>query len=251
MSSTLTLTLTVPARSGSDQALLGVVALTNTGAEPVTVNARLNLADGDLVIDAAGPAGTLRAGWPWPADSLPRETELGPGRTLESGVLLLCTATSEPLLPDPGPYTLTVSYRAHSAGSAGRAGGPGSAGGGDRSGEVTAEPVAHTRTPATGPAVAALRDRDVIQSLVSASVLGQAADGLAAVAERGGTNAVLVALTSASTGVADLTATAGDPVAVAVAVTAVVPSTDPRRADLADEFAGDPRATAILADLPH
>ncbi|WP_163544836.1 hypothetical protein [Occultella kanbiaonis] len=236
MSVTLTLTLTVPARSGSDQALLGVVALTNAGTEPVTVNARLNLPDGDLVIDVAGPAGTLRAGWPWPADSLPREAELGPGQALEAGVLLVCTAASQPLFPGAGSYTLTASYAA----------GPTT---------LEAEPARVVRTPATGAAgaaAAALRDRDVIQSLASASVLGQATGGLAAMAADGGTNAILAALaTDAGTGAADLATAAGGSISVATAASAVLPATDPRHADITRAVSGDARAVAILAGSPH
>ncbi|WP_154794059.1 hypothetical protein [Occultella kanbiaonis] len=233
MSVTLTLTLTVPARSGSDQALLGVVTLTNAGTEPVTVNARLNLPDGDLVIDVAGPAGTLRAGWPWPADSLPREAELGPGQALEAGVLLVCTAASQPLFPGAGSYTLTASYAA----------GPTT---------LEAEPVQVVRTAATGAAAAALRDRDVIQSLASASVLGQAAGGLAALAADGGTNAILAALaTDAGTGAADLATAAGASISVATAASAVLPATDPRHADITRAVSGDARAVAILAGSPH
>jgi hypothetical protein len=233
MSQTLRLTLTVPARSGSDQALLGIVALANAGPEPVAVNARLNLADGDLVIDVSGPTGTLRAGWPWPADSLPREAELGPGEVLEAGILLLCTAASQPLFPGPGTYTLTASYAA---------------------GPITldASPVTVVRTPATGAAAAALRDRDVIQSLASASVLGQAADGLAALAADGGTNAILAALaTDSGTATADLTTAADGPMSVAAAASAVLPLTDPRHAATARAVAGDARAAAILAGSPH
>ncbi|MBZ2194902.1 hypothetical protein [Occultella gossypii] len=233
MSGTLTLTLTVPARSGSDQALLGVVALANTGTGPVTVNARLNLPDGDLVIDVDGPTGTLRAGWPWPADSLPREVELGPGEVLEAGVLLLCTAASQPLFPGAGAYILTASYPA---------------------GPITleAEPVRMVRTPATGAAAAALRDRDVIQSLASASVLGQAAAALAALAADGGMTATLAALaTGAGTAAADLTTAAGGPIAVATAASAVLPATDPRHAEIALAVAGDARAASILAGSPH
>ena len=121
---------------------------------------RLNLIEGDLTITVTEPGGSTRtAGWPWPADSGARTATLQPGERLVTGLLLLSTAASQPLVDQPGRYVVRASYAAGGV-------------------EVQSEPVTVLRSPATDQALAsALADRDVIQSLLSVSVIGAAGPG--------------------------------------------------------------------------
>jgi hypothetical protein len=174
--------------------------------EAATVSARLNLVEGDLEIDVAAPGRPpLRATWPWPVDSAPRSVELAAGERLVASVPLLASG-SAPLFPAPGRYVLTARFAA-------------------RRGEtVEAQPVELVRTaPADADAAVAagLGDRDVLQSLLGAGVIGAAApslERLAASADAGTAAAANLALGRT----AALAGAAGDP-AVTRAVAALLP----------------------------
>lgn len=145
-----------------DECLVGTVTLTAED-QAATVSARLNLIEGDLVIVATGSAGyAARCAWPWPVDAMHRRVDLAPGRHLVGTVPLIATDTSAPLFPSPGDYVLTATFDAA------------------RGVALSSPPISVRRTaPQTEAQDAALRNRDVLQSLLSASVLGSAADGLA------------------------------------------------------------------------
>jgi hypothetical protein len=149
-----------------DECLIAVLTVL-PGDEPVRVSARLNLIEGDLVVTVTGPGGTAaRCAWPWPVDSQGRQVDLAPGRRLVGAVPLIGTDASTPLFASPGAYTVVAEYDAA----------PGL--------HLSSAPVTVRRTPAADEArAAALRDREVIQSLLSASVLGSGEAGLWAVAE--------------------------------------------------------------------
>jgi hypothetical protein len=157
----LQLTLVAVDELPLDECLVGVVVL-EAGEQAVTVSARLNLIEGDLLIDVTGPAGPSRCAWPWPVDALSRWVELAPGQRLLGAVPLLATSTSAPLFPAAGGYTLTASFAATPDETL-------------RSPSTTVQRTA----PGTEARAGALRARDVLQSLLSASVLGDAAADLA------------------------------------------------------------------------
>ncbi|WP_349425548.1 hypothetical protein [Microbacterium sp. LWS13-1.2] len=172
----------------------------------VTVSARLNLVEGDLEIDVAAPGRPpLRATWPWPVDSAPRSVELAAGERLVASVPLLASG-SAPLFPVLGRYVVTARFAA-------------------RPGEtVQAQPVELVRTApsdADADAAAGLANRDVLQSLLGAGVIGAAApslERLAASADAGTAAAANLALGRT----AALAAGADDP-AVTRAVAALLP----------------------------
>ena len=152
----LRLVLRADASLALDKVLIG--ALTLTADHDVSVSARLNLIEGDLVIDVNGPAGhTARCAWPWPVDAMPRRVQLRRGQSLTASVPLLSTDTSAPLFPQPGSYTLVARYDASPTVS------------------VSSPAITVRRTVADG---ALLHRRDVIQSLLSASAMGDADDAL-------------------------------------------------------------------------
>jgi hypothetical protein len=130
-------------------------------AGPATVSSRLNLIEGDLEIQVTAPDGRItRATWPWPADSAPRSVQLGAGERLVAVVPLLASGSAA-LFPAPGRYELTAHFMV-------------------RPGEtLESAPVALVRTAAEDPALATvLGDRDVLQSLLGAGVVGAAAPSL-------------------------------------------------------------------------
>lgn len=229
----LRLTLSVPERSGTDEVLVGVVALVNDGTAPVSVNARLNLAEGDLSVLVTGPAGPAQVGWPWPADSGLREVTLDPGEALESGVLLLSTATSQPVFPTSGSYTLVASYAVSPTLT------------------LTSPPTRVVRTPpaADRPTARSLTDRDVIQSIAAAGTLGAAGPRLEELAAGTGVTALLASLALGSDEAMDTGPV--DPVTASAAASAVLLEGDERRDRAADAAAGHARAAAILAGTPH
>lgn len=240
--SDLRLTLAVPgsARRGLDEVLVALVSLANEGPEPVVVNGRFTLAEGDLGVTVSGPVGTLEAGWPWPADSGAAPVELAPGAVLETGVLLLCTATSAPLFPSSGEYTLVATYAAGAVG-----GGP----------DLRSEPVRVQRTePATDEGRTdrrALSDRDVIQSVAAGGTLGAAGPALADLAARGtGTTSLLAALATGP--LPPGSGADADPVEAAAALTAVLLPGDERRtgSGAALDLGSDQRAGAMLRAEP-
>ncbi|MFI2364160.1 hypothetical protein [Promicromonospora sp. NPDC019610] len=125
---------------------------------PATVSARLNLIEGDLEIEVTGAGGApVRATWPWPVDSASRSVDLPAGGRLVAAVPLLSSG-SAPLFPAPGRYELTARFAAR------------------RGESVPARPVAVVRTaPEDAVLAGLLGDRDVLQSVLGAGVLGAAA----------------------------------------------------------------------------
>lgn len=216
-----------------------VVILTVAVTAMVTtqVHGQLNLMSGDLQVIVTGPDGTpRRAGWPWPADSIGRVLELEQGQTLAAGVPVIATASSQPLLGQPGRYRLDVTFRAND------------------DAELVAEPLTITRTPPDQPGAAGpLGEREVIQSLLSASTLGSAAPALDALGAGGPRVRLLAALASGqpTDGPAGLS-----PVEQAATLTAVLPADvfgdDPRLRAATQSFdAADHTATAMLRGTPY
>ena len=223
-----------------DECLVIIVTL-EAGTEAATVSARLNLIEGDLTIAVVGAAGySARCAWPWPVDSMPRWVDLAPGRRLAGAVPLLATDTSAPLFPSPGEYTLTATFDAA----------PGI--------ELSSASVAVRRTaPDAGRRAAALRDRDVLQSLLSASVLGSAANGLAMLASGRTVTRALSAL--ALDRVDDVVASldhddVGSVAEIVRAVSAVLPGgfadADPRRTAIEPMLVGGGQDRALFSGDP-
>ena len=157
----LQLRLELPSTTPVDECLLGTVWL-EAGSQPVTVNARLNLLEGDLTVTVTRPDQSTRtAGWPWPADSGARSgPPCSPGRGWSPG--WSCS-------PPPPVSRWSTSWGAMWSGPATRR---------LRGVAVESEPVTVLRSPAADLALAsALTDRDVIQSLLSVSVMAAAGSG--------------------------------------------------------------------------
>lgn len=193
-----------------------IITVAVTAAVRTQVYGQLSLLSGDLQVIVTGPDGTpRRAGWPWPADSIGRVLELEQGQTLAGGVPVIATASSQPLLVQPGRYRLDVSFRAND------------------DADLVAEPLTITRTPAGDPGAAGpLGEREVIQSLLSASTLGSAAPALDALGAGGPRVRLLAALASGQ----PTDATPGlSSIEQAATLTAVLP---------ADVFREDPRLRA-------
>jgi hypothetical protein len=141
-----------------------------------TVSARLNLIEGDLDMQITGPDGHIaRATWPWPVDSAPRSIELAAGERLVAAVPLVAEG-SEPLFPVPGRYEVVARFAV-------------------RPGETLASNTeVLVRTAAEDAARAAdLRDRDVVQSLLGAGVIGAAEPALERLAESEDTGTAVAA----------------------------------------------------------
>lgn len=243
--------LDVPAAVPLDEVLIGVVRVVNSGQGTVTVSARVNLIEGDLTVAVTGPDGrTGRAGWPYPVDSLPRTIELGPGEALAGSIPLLVDDSLTPVFPAAGRYSLTARFQVA----------PGA--------ELTGAAVSVERQAGQDDrAVLALQDRDVLQSLLSAAEMGQAAGSLAAMAIDGEPTArFLSGLAMGSTGQVrqaahDLAFGAGDqpadPLSAAAALNAVLPTGlytgDERREAVIAALTSvtDARVRAVLDGLPH
>ncbi|WP_426322492.1 hypothetical protein [Microbacterium sp. E-13] len=187
-----------------DRIAFAEVELVAVGEGSGPVSARLNLVEGDLEILVRSPAGTpVRAAWPWPVDSAPRSVELAPGERLVASVPLLSSG-SEPLFPVPGRYELVARFAVR----------PG----------VTLEsnPAALTRTAPEDAAVAAgLGDRDVLQSLLGAGVIGAASPKLERLARSSDVGTAAAA--NLALGRVEALARAADDPAVARAVAALLP----------------------------
>lgn len=163
----LRLVLEAPASLPLDEALVAIISL-EAGSASVTVSSRLNLVEGDLTVVVSSAAGTTTCRWPWPVDAMARFVELAAGHRLVAAIPLVATDTSAPAFPAPGTYTVTASFEA----APGRT--------------VTSDAVAVRRTAAVSAARSSmLADRDVLQSLLSASILGDAAHALAALEQAG------------------------------------------------------------------
>ncbi|WP_285104614.1 hypothetical protein [Promicromonospora sp. MEB111] len=211
-----------------DRVVFADVELVATGG-PATVSARLNLVEGDLEIEVAGAGRTpVRATWPWPVDSAPRSVDLPAGGRLVAAVPLISSG-SVPLFAAPGRYELTARFAAR------------------RGESVAARPVALVRTAPDDAALAArLGDRDVLQSLLGAGVIGAAAPSLellAASADAGTAAAANLAL--GRTGV--LADAAADP-AVVRAVAALLPPGATGQDDRRDAVASRVTAQAAARD---
>jgi hypothetical protein len=111
----LRLELSLPEQVLRGEFVYATVTLTNTGDEPRTVSATLNLAEGDLWISLVDPAGervdvrdVVLACGP------PRTVELAPGERLTSPVELLYTSRGF-TFDQPGRYTLHAEFDAGEA----------------------------------------------------------------------------------------------------------------------------------------
>jgi hypothetical protein len=243
----LRLVLTAPPRLQLDEALVAVVTLVNDGDEPVVTTSRLSLVEGDLDVVVSGPAGTLRAGWPWQVDSGQRQVELTPGQAIEGGVLLITAAGTGPLFPVAGFYQLVAELTPSPAELL-------------RSAPVMVERPEPVGDDARSRA-RALQDRDVAASIASASLVGGAAAGLQALSGGGPVTRLLASLaTSGASGARDDAADVAarvDPVTAAAALTSVLPaglaSADERFTRLAPslEAVADDRARALLRGAPR
>lgn len=215
-----------------DRIAFADVELVATGGA-ATVSARLNLVEGDLEILVAGAGGApVPATWPWPADSAPRFVDLPAGGRLVASVPLLSSG-SAPLFPAPGRYELTARFAAR------------------RGESVESPPVALVRTAPDDAALAGLLgDRDVLQSVLGAGVLGAAAMSLELLAASpdAGTSAAADLALGRTGALADA---AADP-AVARAVAALLPpgatGQDDRRDAVVAQAA--PRGVAALTGRP-
>jgi len=212
--------------------------LAGGGSQPVTVNARLNLLEDDLTVTVTRPdQSTWTAGWPWPADSGARSVPLQPGERVVAGLVLLATAASQPVVDQPGRYLVRASYPAA------------------RGVEVESEPVTVLRSPPADPTQAsALTDRDVIQSLLSVSVIGEAGSRIDGIARGGKPVARMLSRLASGTAGPDAGSDLGDR-QLAAAVTAVLPPglfpADERAAPLlAASDVSDPVALAMLHGQP-
>ncbi|MFP5282409.1 MAG: hypothetical protein ACLGIF_03055 [Actinomycetes bacterium] len=199
---------------------MGTVTLT-AGSEALRVTGRLQVLCGDLVVEVVQPDGrVVVAGSPWPVDAGPYALTLAPGAALAVGVPLISSRASQPVVDQAGAYTVRARFAVT----------PGS--------EVAAGPVALQRRPATDlEQAAALRERDVVQSLMSVSVLGSAGPALARMAAGPAPVARVLARMATGTAPAD-TAADLDEEQLAATVTAVLPP---------DLYGGDERAARLLA----
>jgi hypothetical protein len=187
-----------------DQIAFAEVELVAVGGDSGPVSARLNIVEGDLEIFVTTAGGTpVRTAWPWPVDSAPRSVELAAGERLVASVPLL-SAGSAPLFPVPGRYELVARYAVR----------PGVT--------IESSPVALVRTAADDPAIAAgLGDRDVLQSLLGAGVIGAASRKLEQLADSADVGTAAAA--NLALGRTEALAGAADDPAVARAVAALLP----------------------------
>ena len=198
-----------------------------------TVSARLNLIEGDLEVQVTGPDGRVaRASWPWPADSAARSVALAAGERLVAAVPLV-SAGSNPLFPAPGRYELVARFAA----APGRT--------------LTSNTVVLVRTAGEDAALAAdLRDRDVLQSVLGAGVIGAAGPALERLADSSDTGTAAAARLALGR-TAPLADAAGDP-AVSRAVAALLPvgatGQDARREAVASRAGA--RDASILTGRP-
>lgn len=207
-----------------DRVVVAVVELIARG-DPAVVNARLNLVEGDLTVTVTGSDGVpVRCGWPWPVDSPPRTIALAAGRMLVAAVPLVASRASAALFPAPGVYVVDAAFETGH-------------------GVIAARPVRLTRTAPTDAArAAALRDRDVLQSLLAGGVLGAARPGIEAVAASD--DSATAAMAEAALG---RTGTRRD-TASALAVAAILPpgATGPDERRDAVRYGAAPEVLAVL-----
>jgi len=251
---TLRLELAAPDRVGLDEPLVATARLRNDGPDPVVTSARLNLHEGDLLLNVTRPdATTGQVVWAWPIDSALRRIELGPGAVLESGVLVHW-AVGGLVMPVADRYRLAASLTAAPDVL------------------VEAAPIDVLRTDAADEdglaAQRLLLEPDVARSVAAAAPMGTAAPVLADLARRGPpTTRLLAALALADADAVREAATdlaAPDtPVAPALVATAVVPPGlypgDERVSWVVEGLSAGPeadavdvdRARAVLSGSPH
>lgn len=243
----LRLSLEAPARLALDEPLVAVARLAAVTG-PVTTSSRLNLLEGDLSVMVSGPGRRpVRAAWPYPVDSGLRRVTLAAGEVLEGSVLLLVGDGREPLFPVSGPYELVAEFSPMPTAM------------------ITARPVTVVRedpVDAEGRARRrALADPDVVDSLMSVSVVAPAAGALAGPVAATPTGRLLAALAVAdSAGIRDATSALADvagALAAAATAVAVLPPglfpDDERLAAAVEALAAqddDGRAGALLAERP-
>lgn len=92
-------------------AALALLRVSNSGAAPLLVSARLNLMEGDVSLLVTDPAGGVREIRGWQADTGLHRVELAPGQALV-GALNLLDAPDGPIFPGPGGYRLAAHYTA-------------------------------------------------------------------------------------------------------------------------------------------
>jgi hypothetical protein len=138
----IVLTLTVPEAAVLGLAVIGTLTVTNRGATPATVSARLNLSEGDVVLLVTCPDGSARrvAGAGGQPDTLPRQVTLAPGESIAAGVNLMQTEAGL-TFPEPGRYVLRAEYAPHPAAAS-----------------VTSAPVALTIRPPQGEEESSVAD---------------------------------------------------------------------------------------------
>lgn len=100
----------VPPRLARGEFLVPTVRVRNDGSEPTTVNARLNLLEGDLLVRCTTPDDDrIQLQGRVTIDSFPREVELAPGERLQAGIFLTYTSNGF-AFETPGPYRLSTEY---------------------------------------------------------------------------------------------------------------------------------------------
>lgn len=92
-------------------AALALLRVSNSGAAPLLVSARLNLMEGDVSLLVTDPAGGVREIRGWQADTGLHRAELAPGQEL-LGALNLLDAPDGPIFLGPGGYRLAAHYTA-------------------------------------------------------------------------------------------------------------------------------------------
>lgn len=91
------------------RAALAVVRIRNAGPAPVWASARLNLMEGDVALQVAGPDGAIRDVKGWQADTGIHRIELPPGQEIVGAIDLL-DAPDGPIFPAPGEYQVAAFY---------------------------------------------------------------------------------------------------------------------------------------------
>lgn len=239
--------------------LLPVLQVRNEGAEPVAVSSRLNLFEGDLIVECMRPEDrTVRLAGVAGIDSFLRQTDVPAGRRLEAGIFLFY-ASEGFTFDETGSYRLRFEYHP-----------------GDGRDPVESDP---SQVRVTEPSTDAARDLATLTTtgdLARTVALGgmdadeQTVEGLGELANRfperrEGVVARLVLATVAEELVSDEASlrnafAARDPVTIARWITAITTPLDGRTADLTDAFrtylddeADEPaasRATRIVAGDP-
>jgi hypothetical protein len=90
-------------------AALALLRISNSGAAPLLVSARLNLMEGDVSLVSTDPGGGIREIKGWQADTGLHRLELPPGQELV-GALNLLDSPDGPIFPGAGEYRLAAHY---------------------------------------------------------------------------------------------------------------------------------------------